>query len=180
MYEDRAARDFGVERWAGYGVPAICDHPDCDVAIDRGVGYRCETIVSYPGDEDDDYEGPEAIEEEGCGMHFCSMHEDHSNHKTATPKPDTPEWMQHMLTDESWERWRVENPSRVAEMRAELVEAACEVMHDAYERAAVGAGWDTNPASRKPWAGVPEANKVTMRAAVAALLEWMPRPEANS
>ena len=52
----------------------------------------------------------------------------------------------------------------------EHADAACEVMHDAYERAAVGAGWETNPASRKPWADVPEANKATMRAAVGALL----------
>lgn len=48
---------------------------------------------------------------------------------------------------------------------------ACEVMHDAYEKAALGAGWETHPASRKPWADVPEANKATMRAAVAALIE---------
>jgi len=55
----------------------------------------------------------------------------------------------------------------------ELVERACEVMHDAYEKAALGAGWATNPASRKPWADVPEANKQTMRAAVGALLDWL-------
>ena len=55
------------------------------------------------------------------------------------------------------------------------VEAACEVMHDAYEAAAVGAGWETQEASRKPWADVPEANKVTMRAAVHALLIWTGR-----
>lgn len=54
-----------------------------------------------------------------------------------------------------------------------LVEQACEVMHDAYEQAAVGAGWDTNPASRRPWADVPPANQATMRAAVRALLEWL-------
>lgn len=53
---------------------------------------------------------------------------------------------------------------------ADRVERACEVMHDAYERAAVGAGWETNPASLKPWADVPEANKVAMRAAVSALM----------
>jgi len=51
------------------------------------------------------------------------------------------------------------------------VEQACEIMHDAYEKAAVGAGWETNPASRKPWADVPAANKTTMRAAVGTLLE---------
>ena len=55
----------------------------------------------------------------------------------------------------------------------EYVEAACEVMHDAYEKAAVGAGWETQAASRKPWADVPEANKETMRAAVTALLAWV-------
>ena len=59
-----------------------------------------------------------------------------------------------------------------ADPTAEHIDAACEVMHDAYERAAVGAGWETNPASRKPWADVPEANKATMRAAVGALLAW--------
>jgi hypothetical protein len=54
-----------------------------------------------------------------------------------------------------------------------LIEDACKVMHDAYEKAALGAGWETNPASRKPWADVPEANKETMRAAVIALLGWL-------
>lgn len=59
-------------------------------------------------------------------------------------------------------------------MNSKRVEAACEIMHDAYEKAALGAGWETNPASRKPWTGVPEANKVTMRAAVTALLNSNP------
>jgi hypothetical protein len=50
------------------------------------------------------------------------------------------------------------------------IEHLCEVMHNAYEKAAIGAGWETQAASRKPWASVPEANKQTMRAAVTALL----------
>ena len=54
-----------------------------------------------------------------------------------------------------------------------LIEAACEVMHNAYEEVAVGAGWETQTASRKPWSEVPEANKKTMRAAVSALLDWL-------
>lgn len=53
------------------------------------------------------------------------------------------------------------------------IEQCCEVMHDAYEKAAVGAGWETQQASRKAWADVPEANKVTMRAAVTALMEFV-------
>jgi hypothetical protein len=59
------------------------------------------------------------------------------------------------------------------EPREEQIEQACEVMHDAYENAAVTLGWTTNVASRKPWADVPEANKATMRVAVGALLEWL-------
>lgn len=55
----------------------------------------------------------------------------------------------------------------------DAVEVYCELMHDAYEQAAVGEGWDTNPASRVPWSDVPDANKATMRAAVRALLVAM-------
>lgn len=59
------------------------------------------------------------------------------------------------------------------EITDSLVEEACEVLHDAYERAAVVHGWETNPAARhKPWSEVPESNKATMRDAVRALLEW--------
>lgn len=55
-------------------------------------------------------------------------------------------------------------------MSADQVEVACEVMHDAYEGAAISTGWETQERSRKPWADVPEANKATMRVAVRALM----------
>jgi hypothetical protein len=72
------------------------------------------------------------------------------------------------------------------EKYAELVEGLCGVMHDAYEAAAVKAGWETQERSRKPWADVPEANKVTMRAAVAAAVDaltfmgWVSPEEAKA
>lgn len=50
------------------------------------------------------------------------------------------------------------------------VERLCEVMHDAYERAAQVVGWETQARSRVPWSEVPDANKRTMRAAVQALV----------
>lgn len=53
------------------------------------------------------------------------------------------------------------------------VEGWCEILHCAYETAAVGAGWETNPACRGLWADVPEANKITMRAAVTPLVRHM-------
>jgi hypothetical protein len=46
-------------------------------------------------------------------------------------------------------------------------------MHDAYELAAMQAGWETNKLSRVPWSQVPEANKVTMRKAVIAVAPYM-------
>lgn len=55
------------------------------------------------------------------------------------------------------------------------VERLCEVMHDAYERAAVSEGWETQERSRKPWSDVPEANKATMRVSVLALLNELDR-----
>lgn len=56
------------------------------------------------------------------------------------------------------------------ETREAIVEQACEIMHNAYEAAALAEGWGTQARSNKPWADVPEANKATMRAAVRALL----------
>jgi hypothetical protein len=34
--------------------------------------------------------------------------------------PEHPEWLEHILTDETWQKWRDENPERVAAARAAL------------------------------------------------------------
>ena len=57
VYEDHWAKEYGVDRWAGYGVPAVCDFPDCTVKIDGGTDYRCEARC-----------GEEAGDE--CGLRF--------------------------------------------------------------------------------------------------------------
>ncbi|HJQ00100.1 MAG TPA: hypothetical protein VJ851_00740 [Jatrophihabitans sp.] len=106
-YDDNWQRDIG------YGVPATCDQPDCSEAIDRGLGYVC-------GGEP--YGG-----ETGCGLYFCSEHgggmrdchhvfKDDPEYK---PSPDTSEWIDWKLTDESWAAWRAEHPELV-----ELMETA--------------------------------------------------------
>lgn len=51
------------------------------------------------------------------------------------------------------------------------IDKLCQIMHDAYEQAAVEAGWETQSRSRKPWSGVFEATKATMRVAVMAMVE---------
>ena len=112
-YNDNLQRDIG------YGVPAVCDHPDCEEEIDRGLSYVCGV---------DPYGG-----EYGCGLHFCGKHlylaypegdagpvvwlceRCLDGKEPFDPKPDTQEWVTHKLTDESWAKLRAENPDWVAE-----------------------------------------------------------------
>lgn len=101
--------DRNWNRDIGYGVPAFCDHPDCQETIDRGLAYVCCGEKPYGG-------------EEGCGLYFCGKHStagDHLCERCAAGllpfdgKPDHPEWIKHKLTDESWQQWRDENPEEV-------------------------------------------------------------------
>lgn len=69
--------------------------------------------------------------------------------------------------------WHPDGCPRPADGLDPLIEAACEVMHIAYEDAAAEEGWETQQASRKPWSEVPEANKATMRVAVKALVDFL-------
>ena len=113
-YDENHKRDIG------YGVPSICDHPDCDKEIDRGLSYVC-------GNEP--YGG-----ENGCGLFFCWSHltassqcERCDNKKEPfPPKPDTKECMRWKLTDESWQKWRDENQNEVSRIKVALLEGAGE------------------------------------------------------
>ncbi|MBO0813536.1 MAG: hypothetical protein J2P30_00045 [Actinobacteria bacterium] len=100
--------DSNWNRDIGYGVPATCDQPGCGEKIDRGLAYVC-------GGEP--YGG-----ENGCGLYFCGEHlagegqqcERCLNQEPPfSPTPDTAEWLNWKLTDESWEQWRAENPAEV-------------------------------------------------------------------
>ena len=115
-YDSRWNRDIG------YGVPAICDRPRCDEEIDRGLSYVC-------GGEP--YGG-----EAGCGLFFCGNHltgQRKSGNRTVfvcgrcaknrppyDPTPDTAEWTEWKLADESWAAWRDENPEAVRTMKTAL------------------------------------------------------------
>lgn len=129
VYEDRrAASDSGVKRWAGYGVPALCDYPGCSESINRGLGSRCDSWhewkylrdgveVEYTEYWDDEVE---IVHSEGCNMFFCAEHSDHPEHDKANsvPKADSDEWLSFMFTDESWSRWREEYPSELGKLKA--------------------------------------------------------------
>lgn len=113
--------DSNNKRDIGYGVPAKCDHPDCDKDIDRGLSYVCGGDV-YGG-------------EYGCGLFFCEDHRQYhefengdfvqvceccaDDHKRPfTQKPDVQQWINWKLTDESWQQWRDENPDEVEKLKA--------------------------------------------------------------
>ena len=105
--------DTNWNRDVGYGVPSICDHPDCDREIDRGLSfvcgggpfgggvgcglYFCWEHMNYVVDEETDdflFEGQQVCER-------CAKGED-----PFEPTPDTEEWINHKETDPSWARWR--------------------------------------------------------------------------
>jgi hypothetical protein len=114
-YDETWNRDIG------YGVPAKCDQPGCDQVIDRGLSHVC-------GGEP--YGGAH-----GCGLFFCSGHlhvageeRDHAPlcsrcRRGSSPgqaTPDIAEWINHKLTDDSWQQWRDENPDEVARLQTEV------------------------------------------------------------
>jgi hypothetical protein len=106
--------DANWNRDVGYGVPAFCDHPDCDERIDRGLARVCGGDV-YGG-------------ESGCGLYFCGRHLSAAGQrcdrcyggrrKPFLAKPDHPDWIEWKLNHESWAEWRAENPEEVARMQA--------------------------------------------------------------
>jgi hypothetical protein len=103
--------DTNWNRWIGYGVPAYCDHPNCNNVIDRGLAYVCRGQQPYGG-------------EDGCGLYFCSEHSGDNGkcercekgRKPFKPKPEHPKWVKHLLNDKSWKQWREENPELVKEL----------------------------------------------------------------
>ena len=92
--------DSNWKRDIGYGVPAICDHPDCDKEIHRGLSHVCGN-APYGGDT-------------GCGLYFCGKHLTFDSLcdrclfdlEPFNPKPDVEEWINHKATDPSWAEWR--------------------------------------------------------------------------
>lgn len=117
--------DTNWNRDIGYGVPAYCDAPKCMAELDRGLSYVCG---------EDPYGG-----EKGCGLFFCEKHLYYHQYRNQNKEevvfnvckrcdtyklpykklsPEHPEWIEHKLTDESWEQWRKENPQEVKMLKS--------------------------------------------------------------
>lgn len=120
----------------GYGVPATCDHPECDVKIDRGLSYVCggepygghagcglffcETHLGYAYTED----GDDLLDAFGDTLpQMCERCIDYHQSPDADypecfqPKADHLEWINHKLTHESWQQWRDSYPNQVEYLR---------------------------------------------------------------
>lgn len=107
--------DTNWGRDIGYGVPATCDHPECNEKIDRGLSFICGA-EPYGG-------------KKGCGLYFCHAHLQGypqrcercaKRRKPFLAKPDHPEWIEWKLTHDSWQQWRDENPVEVFQMQQRL------------------------------------------------------------
>jgi len=88
-------------RWQGYGVPAYCDHKGCKEEIDRGMGF-----AQYKYDNQ-----PPAF---FCEKHMPDFEKFIDDYEIDLGK-EHPEWLSHVLNDESWKQWREENPDIVKE-----------------------------------------------------------------
>jgi hypothetical protein len=88
------------DRWQGYGVPAFCDYPGCKEEIDRGMGYAHDRDETPPS------------------IFTCEKHkfEDSESFEIDLEK-ELPEWLNHVLTDSTWEEWRKSEPEKVEEYR---------------------------------------------------------------
>lgn len=91
-------RDTDNQRFRGYGVPAYCDWDGCTEEIDRGLYFVCEG------------------ESCGCELFYCDGHSIQSEGHPDCGRgdgPEHPEWIEHVLNDDSWEEFRKTEPYRL-------------------------------------------------------------------
>lgn len=108
------------EHWnrdVGFDVPGVCDHPDCNNAINRGMDHVCGS-EPYGGDSN-------------CGLYFCKDHLEMKKpilgeEPVATcaqcaagktpykPSNDTEEWIHYKQTSNYWAGWRTYHQNKRA------------------------------------------------------------------
>lgn len=127
-------------RWQGYGVPAYCDHPGCKNEIDRGMGYVCcdnqDHTASCGGfyceehkylliyQDDLENMSDEELKQLGIDSREEQARDEDDGIICCAHKPiefkELPSWLKHVLTDDSWEEWRNEEPESVKKYQALL------------------------------------------------------------
>lgn len=124
------------KRDVGYGVLAICDHPGCTAEIDRGMDYICCEDINHNaccgafycaehrdnyvyGDEIDDMDDEEleALNINVESQEVYDAVEDGDivkcRHEPIEKGKENAAWLEHCLKDETWQKWRNENPEMV-------------------------------------------------------------------
>lgn len=123
------------KRFLGYGIPAICDHPGCETEIDRGMGHACYEGVPYDSacggffcsEHHENYVYPDEIEDlhqEELNQLGLDPDEDYSDidgavccrHSMEKHK-EAATWINFILTDESWEKWREKYTEQTANLK---------------------------------------------------------------
>lgn len=130
----------GKFRLAGYGVPAYCNYPGCSNEIDRGMSYACcgaihhdsscggfycsEHATPFIGEdelEDLDDEEVQAVLE-GYGLEEAPLFgEDGLAYLCSHPPiefKEHPDWIKHISTDETWQKFREQKPEEFNAMKA--------------------------------------------------------------
>lgn len=90
-------------RWQGYGVPAYCDYPECKEELNRGMGYS----------HSQDNESPPSV-------FCCDKHIYKDIESFEVEDKEHPEWINHLLNDNSWKQWRTLNPEIVEKYEANI------------------------------------------------------------
>ncbi|MFH7764588.1 hypothetical protein [Acinetobacter sp. BSP-28] len=114
---------------------AYCDHPGCKNEIDRGIGYVCCgdqdhmcscggfycaeheslcTIITEDEFEDLDQDDIQELLNHYDLTEMPVFDEDgyfyHCSHEPIEKDKEHPEWLKHVLTDETWQEWREKEP----------------------------------------------------------------------
>lgn len=129
------------KRDIGYGVPAPCDHPECNEIIDRGMGYACcegfnhsanckgyfceEHRWNYVLQDELEHMSPEELEALGLSADAQALDEDSGIIRcrhTIQPHKEAVVWLEYILNDESWEKFRTKFPERMERFKKLLAE----------------------------------------------------------
>lgn len=100
----------GKYRFIGYSVEAYCDQEGCNNVINRGMDYQCEDCRGYfcyeclsqhgKVDLELDEDWKDEFGEASSGCTHDGVWKDYH-----------PDFLRHVLTDESWSTWRLGNES---------------------------------------------------------------------
>lgn len=122
-----------LNRYIGYGVIAVCDHSECQTVIDRGMGCACcdglphhgnclgyfcaEHIENYLYFDELEDLGEDELSALGLEADDLPEEEDNPVYKckhTIAEGKESIDWLNFILTDDTWAKWREVNPTYIA------------------------------------------------------------------